>query len=130
MLTTRTLLSFILLLTLSPLCRAQSEAKTAAPEQDKPEQETPDAFAQRRASLLADLRALEAESKELLKPIDAASAKAEIAAAAWPLEREWAKSLLRDALAFTFPEEVDRARLRERPIGAELQFGQIGRAHV
>ena len=128
MLTTRTLLSFTLLLTLSPPCRAQSDAQKAAPEQDTPEQgklerEAPDAFAGRRAALLADLRALEAESKELLKPIDAASAKAEVAAAAWTLDREWAKALLRDALVLTFPEEPYRAPLRERPIGAELKPG-------
>jgi hypothetical protein len=117
------LLSFTLLLTLSPLCRAQSDAKTPAPEQAAAEQGAADAAAERRASLLADLRALEAESKELLKPIDAASARAEVGAAAWPLDRVWAKALLREALALTFPEEVDRARLRERPIGAELQLG-------
>jgi hypothetical protein len=121
--TYRSLLSFTLLLTLSPPCRAQSAAKTPAPEQAAPEQGAADASAGRRAALLADLRALEAESKELLKPIDAASARAEIGAAAWTLDREWAKSLLREALALTFPEEVDRARLRERPVGAELQFG-------
>jgi hypothetical protein len=69
------------------------------------------------------LRALESESRELLKPIDAAAARAEVGAAAWTLEREWAKSLLREALALTFPEEVDRARLRDRPVGAALQFG-------
>ncbi|HWS90602.1 MAG TPA: hypothetical protein VN282_26780 [Pyrinomonadaceae bacterium] len=117
---TRTLLSFTLLLTLAPLGRAQMPAPgQAAPEQTA----AADALAARRASLLADLRALEAESKELLKPLDAASARAEIGAAAWTLDREWAKSLLREALALTFPEEVDRARQRERPIGAELQFG-------
>jgi hypothetical protein len=104
----KTILSFTLLLALSPICRAQSAA---------------DASAERRAALLASLRALEAESRELLNPIDAASARAEIGAAAWALDREWAKSLLREALALTFPEEVDRARLRARPVGAELQFG-------
>src|ERR1044071_1671472 len=119
----RTLLSFTLLLTLAPLCRAQTAAKTPAPEQAAPEQAAADEFDARRESLLADLRALEAESKELLKPLDAASARAEIGAAAWSLDREWAKSLLREALTLTFPEEVDRARQRERPIGAELQFG-------
>src|SRR5919205_228229 len=109
---TRTLLSFTLLLTLSPWCRAQSDAQAAG-----------DAAALRRESLLADLRALEAESRELLKPLDAASARAEIAAAAWALDREWAESLLREALALTFPAEVDRAREREHEVGAELKFG-------
>lgn len=120
---TRTLLSFTLLLSLSPLCRAQSAAKTPAPEQAAPEQSEADAVAPRREALLADLRALEADAKELLKPLDAASARAEVAAAAWSLDREWAKTLLREALALTFPEEVDRAKVRARPIGAELQYG-------
>lgn len=121
----RSLLAFTLLLTLAPLCVAQTAAKAAAPEPAAPEQQqdAADDAAARRGALLAELRALEAESRELLKPLDAASARAEIAAAAWSLEREWAKSLLRDALVLTFPEEVYRAPLRERPIGAALQPG-------
>ena len=79
--------------------------------------------ARQKEALLADVRALEAESKELLKPLDAAAAKAEIAAAAWTLDREWAKGLLRDALVLTFPEEAYRPRLREHAVGAELQMG-------
>jgi hypothetical protein len=120
---TRTLLSLSLLLSLSAPRAAQqtppqkqTPAEGAAPAQA-------DENAARRESLLADLRALEAESKELLKPLDAASARAEIADAAWSLDREWAKSLLRQALALTFPEEVDRAKVRDRPIGAALQPG-------
>ena len=80
---------------------------------------------QKRESLLADLRALASESKELRAPLDAASAKAEIAAAAWALDREWAKRLLREALPLTFPEEVDRARLRQHSVGARLEMGPL-----
>ncbi len=131
---TRSLLSLALLLSAAPPRAGQSPAppKTA----DKPEaaaqegeaavRRSDDAEAEaarRRETLLAELRALESESKELLKPIDAASARAEIGAAAWTLERGWAKSLLRESLALTFPAEVDRARLRERPVGAPLQLG-------
>lgn len=129
----RTLLSLALLLSAAPLCAGQSAAPPKAAE--KPEaaaqkdaavaaRKSDDAEAeatQRRETLLADLRALESESKELLKPVDAASARAEIGAAAWTLDRAWAKSLLREALALTFPAEVDRARLRERPVGAPFQ---------
>ena len=132
------LLSFALLLSLAPLCAGQTPApqrpseKTDAPARkgDGDAQKKADASADtdadaapRREALLAELRALDAESKELLKPLDAASAKAEIGAAAWTLEREWAKSLLREALTLTFPAEVDRARLREHPVGAPLQPG-------
>ncbi|MCA1617837.1 MAG: hypothetical protein LC795_00690 [Acidobacteria bacterium] len=130
----RTILSLALLLPTAPPLRAgQSPApqrpvekleevapqKDAADAQDAAEAEA----AQRRETLLAELRALESESGELLKPTDAAAARAEVAAAAWTLEREWAKSLLREALALTFPAEVDRARLRDRPIGAALRPG-------
>ncbi len=100
-----------------PGAAAQKDDAAAARKSDDADAEA----AQRRETLLADLRALEAESKELLKPLDAASARAEIGAAAWTLDRAWAKSLLREALALTFPAEVDRARLRERPVGAPLQ---------
>lgn len=123
---TRTLLSLALLLSAAPLCAGQSPAppKTAEkPEAAAQKDEAGAEAAQRRETLLADLRALESESKELLKPLDAASARAEIGAAAWTLDRAWAKSLLREALALTFPAEVDRARLRERPVGAPFQPG-------
>ncbi|HEX8502488.1 MAG TPA: hypothetical protein VF659_18040 [Pyrinomonadaceae bacterium] len=130
---TRTLLFLALLLSAAPLRAGQSPAPQGAPAQkdgagaaqqpgDAPRQETAEAEAeQRRGALVAELRALEAESKELLKPVDAASARAEIGAAAWALDREWAKSLLREALALTFPAEVYRAPLRDRPVGAALQ---------
>src|SRR5690349_21177029 len=97
---TRTLLTLALLLTLVTLCAAQTPAPAAQPNADgeAARQEEAAALAQRRVTLLADLRALESESKELLRPLEAASARAEIAAAAWPLERDWAKSLLREAL--------------------------------
>ena len=128
------LLSFALLLSPAPPGARQSPAAQTpagkpagapAAQPDAPEEPRPEAAAreQRRQALLAELRALESESKELLRPLDAASARAEIAAAAWTLEREWAKSLLREALPLTFPEEVDRARLRKRPVGAALQPG-------
>ena len=92
---------------------AQKEAEEAAQKEE--------AAAQRRRELLAELRALESESRELLRPTDAASARAEIADAAWALDRAWAKALLREALPLTFPAEVDRPRLRERAVGAPLQ---------
>jgi hypothetical protein len=79
--------------------------------------------ARQKEALLADVRALEEVSKELLKPLDAAAAKAEIAAAAWTLDRDWAKQLLREALALTFPEEASRPKLREHTVGAELKMG-------
>jgi hypothetical protein len=82
-----------------------------------------EADVRKRQTLLADLRALASEAKELRAPLDSASAKAEIAAASWTLDREWAKRLLREALPLTFPEEVDRPKQREHAVGAPLQVG-------
>jgi hypothetical protein len=80
-----------------------------------------DARTAERASALLDLRGLEAESSELARPLARAAAKAEIAAAAWPLDEAWAKGLLREAYELTLPDEAERERLRGVPIGAELE---------
>lgn len=101
----------ILLLASAPPCAAQSE---------KSDSESA-AILMQRAALVSDLRALEADAKDLLKPLDAAAAKAEIAAAAWTLDREWAKGLLRDALELSFPDKVDRLKTRARKMGDPLQ---------
>lgn len=108
------------LLTTTP-CVAQSSPAQTQTEGDAARE----ADEQKRQSLLADLRALESESKELRAPLDAATAKAETAAAEWALDRERAKRLLREALPLTFPEEVDRAKTREHTIGAPVQFGSL-----
>ena len=121
--TTPALALFAILLTAAPRCAAQSGATPArASGEDDSAREADES---KRQSLVADLRALESESKELRAPLDVASAKAEIAAALWTLERERAKRLLREALPLTFPEEVDRAKTREHTIGARLQMGPL-----
>lgn len=112
----RSLLCLLLLLSCAAPRAAQSEKSQMAADDTEEA-----AVSAARAALLSDLRALESDAKDLLKPLDAASARAEIAAAAWSLDREWAKQLLRDALELTFPDKIDRARLRERPVGGELQ---------
>lgn len=43
----------------------------------------------------------------------------EIADAAWLIDNEWAKKLLRDAYELTFPDEKERERLRQECIGAK-----------
>jgi hypothetical protein len=74
----------------------------------------------RRNALRFDLQALEAEALKLLPPLAQARARVEIADAAWTIDREWAKKLLREAYVLTFPEEKERERLRSQPIGARL----------
>ena len=112
---TRTLLSFTLLLTLAPLGHAQTAAKTPAPEQAAPEQTATDALAERRAALLADLRALEAESKELLKPLDAASARVEIGAAVAARWMSSEASSTRPSPAASIASAVSRCASSTRP---------------
>jgi competence protein ComGC len=58
-----------------------------------------------RLLIINDLKALVVDSKNLLSPLAQAVAKAEIADAAWSLDVELAKQLLRDAYQLTFPPE-------------------------
>jgi hypothetical protein len=124
---------FVLAIVLSTFrpCAAQSASTPKQTASDattsvKPEADSArEADVQKRQTLLADLRALASEAKELRAPLDVASAKAEIAAASWTLDREWAKRLLREALPLTFPEEVDRPKQREHAVGARLQMGPL-----
>ncbi|MCP9492861.1 MAG: hypothetical protein MSG64_00230 [Pyrinomonadaceae bacterium MAG19_C2-C3] len=76
--------------------------------------------AERRASkiaLLSDIQTLDAEAAKLDDVIARAAAKCEIADAAWTIDREWAKELLRAAYDLTFPDEEEQKQLRERPAG-------------
>lgn len=106
-------LPLALTFTLTPFAQTQP-----APSESAAADEAALARQQERDFLSAELRALEAESKELLKPVDAAATRAEIAAAAWPLDAEWARRLLREAFELTLPEKVDRAKLRAQAVGA------------
>lgn len=67
--------------------------------------------------LLSELQTLESKSVKIDKPIARARANAEIADAAWTLDREWAKKLLREAYDLTLPEE-SQGNLRSQPAGA------------
>lgn len=97
--------------------------QTAAVE---PAQDDP---ALRKLLLLADLQALEAKSAKLDKPLARALAGAEIADAAWTLDAAWSKKLLTEAYQLTFPEEEERSRLRDRPVGAPpILPSPVGRA--
>jgi hypothetical protein len=77
-----------------------------------------DQLALQRISLISDLQALEAKAGQLEKPLALAAAKAEIADAAWTLDKDWAKKLLQEAYELTFPSVEVQAILRQRPIGS------------
>lgn len=70
--------------------------------------------------LLADLQNLKSEAVKLERPLAHALANAEIADAAWTLDLEWSKKLLREAYEFTFPSKEEQQRLRNRQPGAAL----------
>ncbi|MCA1629857.1 MAG: hypothetical protein LC774_05845, partial [Acidobacteria bacterium] len=72
-----------------------------------------------RLALLFDLQGLDADASKLNQPLARARARMEIADAAWLIDREWAKKLLRDAYELTFPEEKERERLRQEPVGSK-----------
>lgn len=116
----KSLLTFALLLALALCAHGQTPSENPTTNEDRAAVAA-QALAQERATLLAELRTLEAEAKELLQPLDVAAAKTEVAAAAWPLERGWAKRLLRDALELTFPAEYDRPKTRKHAVGAPLK---------
>jgi hypothetical protein len=115
--------SLLFLLSLFTASASTSLARQTPPPQPPPATEEAEAAAPaaQREALLQELRALDSEAKELSKPVDVASAKAEVADAAWALDREWAQKLLREAAELTLPEEVDRRKVRERAVGARLQ---------
>jgi hypothetical protein len=106
-----TLLAFAILVSLSPV-----------PAQSTPAVTKPDEFLQQRLALLSDLQGLTARAKQLEKQLARAMAEAEIADAAWSLDRDLAKDLLRDAYKLTFPEEAEQERLRKVPVGAMPQM--------
>ncbi len=67
--------------------------------------------------LLSDLQGMEAKAGQLDKPVARALALAEIADAAWGLDKAWSQKLLRASFEMTFPAEEERNRLRDRPAG-------------
>jgi len=82
------------------------------------EQSKGDSFVVEKSTLLSELQNLHTESTRLESPLARALAKAEIADAAWTLDQEWAKTLLRDAYELTFPDEEEQSKLRNKPAGA------------
>lgn len=75
-----------------------------------------------KSALLSELRILASDSLKLDKPLARALAQAEIADAAWTLDEEWARKLLREAFELTLPPESEQIRLRAKPRGAPLEL--------
>ena len=70
-----------------------------------------------RASLISELQFLDKETLRFNDPLAEALAKAEIADAAWQLDRDWAKKLLRAAYELVLPK-ADQNQKQNRPAGS------------
>ena len=70
-----------------------------------------------RVTLMSDLQSLERETLKFNDPLAEALAKAEIADAAWQLDKDWAKNLIRAAYELTLPKTDERGG-QERPAGS------------
>lgn len=89
---------------------------------------SPDELALKRISLISDLQVLDAKAGQLEAALARASAKAEIADAAWTLDKDWAEKLLREAYELSLPSEEVRAKSRQRPVGALVMWKPADRA--
>lgn len=96
-----------LMVPLAPVYKGQSLEK----------KKSSDDGAMLKVTLLSDIQALETEARQLDKPIGRGLAMAEIADAAWPLDKAMAKRLLREAYELTFPPEEERDSLRSKSVG-------------
>lgn len=79
-----------------------------------------DEIVTQRAWVLSDLHALDDKTSKLDTRVAVASAKAEIADAAWGLDVEWSKKLLREAYALTLPEEKAPGKSGATPARAHM----------
>ena len=72
-----------------------------------------------RLALASDLKGLAFEIPKIDGSLARALAKAEIADAAWSLDPEWARTLLKEAYQLTYPSDEELAKSPPRPAGAE-----------
>ena len=70
-----------------------------------------------RLTLKTDLKSLALEIPKLDGPLARALAQAEIADAAWTLDRNWAKSLLREAYQLTYLSKEEQSKIGPEPPG-------------
>jgi hypothetical protein len=104
------------LLVIVPCHYSQAQKAKAVSKEAKKTEGANETLVVRRNNLLMDLRLLDAEAAKIDQAFARAVAKLEIADAAWTIEQEWAKKLLREAYELTLPErEEERESMRHRP---------------
>jgi hypothetical protein len=108
------LASRILLLSFTSVCAVVSGQDLKSANQ----QELTQTLALERSALLSDLHSLDYQSLNL-SALARASVKAELADAAWDIDRQWSKKLLTKAYELTWPTEDDQMKLRSAAMGAQ-----------
>jgi hypothetical protein len=68
-------------------------------------------------TLLSNVKSLAIEIPKLDGPLARALANAELADAAWTVDRDWAKRLVREAYRLTYPSEEEKAKVQPRSPG-------------
>src|ERR1051326_7204275 len=91
------LLLSALLLVIVPCQYGQSQKARAVSKEQQETAEAKETLALQRLNLVTDLKALEAEVAKIDPPFARAVAKAGIADAAWKLDPDWSKKLIREA---------------------------------
>lgn len=109
----RFLMLFVLVCLFSCSSNGQSIQSETIPDDD---------VALKKLLLLSDLQVLETKSAKLDSPLARALGKTEIADAAWTLDQEWAKKLLREAFELTLPSETEQVKSRGKTIGQPLSL--------
>lgn len=74
-------------------------------------------YTMRKGVLLSDVKSLALEIPKLDGPLARALASAEIADAAWTLDRKWAKNLLKEAYELTYLSEEEQSKIGPEPPG-------------
>jgi hypothetical protein len=110
------LVSALLLLTASSTLGQSVQEKQA----DNSDSADTELLRSEQTLLLSQLQTLNSRAAKLDRPLTRASAKAEIADAAWTLDRDWSKRLLREGYQLTFPDETEQIKLRNISVGASL----------
>lgn len=103
---------FVLIISTTTFSFSQS-AKAPVPGREA----TPTDLTLERVALIGELQSLERETLKFSDSLSEALAKIEIADAAWELDRDWAKKLIRAAYELTLPKTDQRSE-QNRPAGS------------
>lgn len=87
--------------------------------QSNPSVSSDDALLSQRFALLSEVQSLGARAKLLDAPLARALAQTEVADAAWFVDQDLAKKLLRESIGLTLPSESDQSKSRREAPGSQ-----------